>query len=164
LPKGVFCSKINHDFWYEPLFLKQNGAIILRKIFQKTMFPNMKKLTAPALGLLVAGLLFIDPAFAQLIDTGDNPSNIEQSTTFGGSFRSALRTIVNYFLFFLGIVATVMVIYGGFLYITSGGDESGAEKGKKILIYAAIGIIIILISFALVNTLLQAGTNTPPPL
>jgi hypothetical protein len=48
-----------------------------------------------------------------------------------------------------------MVIYGGFLYITSQGEDT--EKAKKVLMYAAIGIVIILISFALVNTLLTAA-------
>ncbi|MCF7917389.1 hypothetical protein K9L27_00050 [Candidatus Gracilibacteria bacterium] len=132
----------------------------------------MKKFIAPALGFLaVTGLFFfgLSPlAFAQtvspsgLIDVGDNPQNITDATSFGGSFRDALRTIINYFLFFLGIVATIMVIYGGFLYVTSAGDDAQTEKGKNILIYAAIGIIIILISFAIVNALISAGIGTNP--
>jgi hypothetical protein len=52
-----------------------------------------------------------------------------------------------------------MVIYGGFLYVGSGGNEESTGKAKKILIYAAIGIIIILVSFALVNTLLGAAAG-----
>ena len=108
-------------------------------------FSQMKKFIAPALALLfVAGIFAFDiTVFAQgaspLIDVTDSPDNITQSTTFGGSFREAIKTIVNYFLFFLGIVATVMVIYGGFMYVTSQGDDSQVEKGKNILIYAAIG-------------------------
>ncbi|MCF7812641.1 pilin [Candidatus Gracilibacteria bacterium] len=131
----------------------------------------MKKFLAPVLGFLaVLGLFAFDASlvFAQpvspggLIDQGDNPQNIAASTTFGGSFRDALRTIINYFLFFLGIVATIMVIYGGFMYVTSQGDDAQAEKGKNILMYAAMGIIIILISFALVNALISAGQGTNP--
>jgi len=125
-----------------------------------------KSFFAPALGLLaVVGVfaLGMSPlALAQMISPADNPPNVEDATVWSGSARQAIRVIVNYFLFFLGLIATVMVIYGGFLYITSGGDDSGAEKGKKILIYAAIGIIVILISYALVNTLLQAGTGNAP--
>jgi len=66
---------------------------------------------------------------------------------------------VNFFLYFLGLIATVFVIYGGFLYITSQGDDGNVEKAKKILTFAAIGILIILISFALINTLLTAGIS-----
>jgi threonine/homoserine/homoserine lactone efflux protein len=132
----------------------------------------MKKFFVPALGLLavigLAGLGFSPETLAQpvsssgLINSSDNPANISAATSFGGSFRDALRTIVNYFLFFLGIIATVMVIYGGFLYVTSAGEESQTEKGKNILIYAAIGIIIILVSFAIVNALISAGAGTEP--
>jgi len=120
----------------------------------------MKKFIAPVLGLVaVIGLLSFDTSFAQMIDPGDRPTNLTGDD--GGSLKTALRTVLNFFLFFLGIVATGMLIYGGFLYITSGGDDSGAEKGKKIIIYAAIGAIIILISFAIVKTLLQANMTSP---
>ncbi len=124
----------------------------------------IKKLTAPLLGLLlVLGLFSFDIALAELINTGDNPENIVLATpAWGGSARTAIKVVVNYFLFFLGLIATIMVIYGGFLYITSGGDDAGAEKGKKILIYSAIGIIIILVSYALVNTIIGAGTGSEP--
>ena len=125
-----------------------------------------KSLFAPVLGLLaVIGIFSLGMSpmvLAQMISPADNPPNIEDATVWSGSARQAIRVVVNYFLFFLGLIATVMVIYGGFLYITSAGDDGGAEKGKKILIYAATGIIIILISYALVNTLLQAGTGNAP--
>ena len=123
----------------------------------------MKKFAAPALGLMLALVLTVDVGFAQMINPLDRPSNLTDATTmFGGSFRTALTTIVNYFLFFLGLLATIMVIYGGFLYITSGGDDAGAEKGKKILMYAAIGLIVVLISYAVVNTILGAGSIVEP--
>jgi hypothetical protein len=123
----------------------------------------MKKFFVIGLGLFAALSLFhFEPAAATLIDISDSPDNISSSTSYGGSLRMALKTIINYFLFFLGIVATIMVIYGGFLYVTSGIDDGNVEKGKNILIYAAIGIIIVLISFALVNTLMSAGQVTPP--
>ncbi|MCF7846540.1 MAG: pilin [Candidatus Gracilibacteria bacterium] len=116
----------------------------------------MKKFLAPVLGLLLAvSLLTIEPAAAQLIDPADSPNNITTATGGEGSARSLARTIINFFLYFLGLVATIMVIYGGFLYITAGGGDT--EKAKKVLLYAAIGIIVVLISFALVNTLLRSA-------
>jgi hypothetical protein len=131
----------------------------------------MKKLLIPALGFLsVFGLFAMDitPVLAQqtpgtgaptspMINDFDNVNNVSDSTSYAGSGRQAVLTIVNYFLFFLGLIATVMVIYGGFLYITAGGEDT--EKAKKVLMYAAIGIIIVLISFALVNTILGSGNT-----
>jgi len=126
----------------------------------------MKKFVAPLLGLLaVVGIFGADIGFAQMINPLDRPQNLTDATTlWDGSFRSAITQLINYILFFLGLVATIMIIYGGFLYVTSGGDDAGAEKGKKILMYAAIGLIVVLISYALVNTLLASGSTVEPEL
>ena len=121
-----------------------------------------KKLLAPALGLFIAGIFAFEPALAQqgvLIDGLDNPSGVAGSTTaWGGSIRTAILTILNFFLFFLGVIATAFVIYGGFIYVTSAGDDGKTDEAKKIITYAAIGIFVVLISFALINTLLGAGS------
>lgn len=113
-----------------------------------------------ALAVLAAMTLGIDPAHAQLISTEDNPENVAGATNSEGSFRTLARTIVNFFLYFLGFVATVMIIYGGVLYVTSAGEDENTGKAKKILTYAIVGIIIILLSFAIVNTVIGgAGTG-----
>ena len=112
------------------------------------------------LALYAFNLLGIDPALAQLIDPTDSPDNITQATGGEGSFRALARTIVNFFLYFLGFIATVMIIYGGVLYVTSAGNDENVQKAKKILMYAITGIIIILLSFAIVNTVIGgAGTG-----
>ncbi|MBI5415021.1 PKD domain-containing protein [Candidatus Peregrinibacteria bacterium] len=82
------------------------------------------------------------------------------------SFRAAALQVVNYFLGFLGLVAVIAVIYGGFLMLLSGGEDENVTKGKKIILYAGLGIIIILLSYAIVNFFIDAGKdqpNTPPP-
>ncbi len=121
----------------------------------------MKKFLAPGIAFLFASALFVEPTMAQslLINTTDNPQGVADATGGNGSFRQMALRFVNFFLYFLGLVATIFVIYGGFLYITSQGDDGNVEKAKKILTFAAIGILIILISFALINTLLSAGTG-----
>ena len=93
------------------------------------------------------------------ISQGDNPSAVSAATQGQGSFRSLALTIVNFFLTFLGLIAVVMIIYGGFLYVTAAGKEESIGTAKKIIMYAAIGIIVILLSFAIVNTVLTAGTG-----
>ncbi|MEK9160157.1 MAG: PKD domain-containing protein [Patescibacteria group bacterium] len=81
----------------------------------------------------------------------------DESLTENKSAREFIQSIVNYALGFLGLISVVIVIYGGLMYVLSRGDEEMASKGKKSIGYAAIGIVIILGSYALVNTLLQAG-------
>ncbi|MDO8668895.1 MAG: Ig-like domain-containing protein [Candidatus Buchananbacteria bacterium] len=61
--------------------------------------------------------------------------------------RVAIVRIIQLILGFLGIFAVIMVLYGGFVWMTSGGDPAKIEKAKKILINTVIGIIIILSSY-----------------
>ncbi|MDP3976090.1 MAG: hypothetical protein Q8P95_04190 [bacterium] len=112
-----------------------------------------------ALGLFVLPHLPVD-ALAQGsfgVDRNIIPDEISRATGGETSFINLVRTIINYFLGFLGILAIAIVIYGGFMYVTAGVNESGAETGKKVLMYAAIGIVVILLSFVLVNLLLNAA-------
>jgi len=113
------------------------------------------------LGLMTAAIMIVPSALASgFISPSDNPSLISGATGGTGDFRSLAMTIVNYFLGFLGFLSVLMVIYGGVLYITAAGEEDKAKKGKTIIMYAAIGIIIVLLSFAIINTILGAATST----
>ena len=112
------------------------------------------------LALIAFQYFGIDIADAQLISSEDSPSNITDATGGEGSFRTLARTIVNFFLYFLGFISTLMIIYGGVLYVTSAGNDENVQKAKKILLYAIVGIIVILLSFAIVNTVIGgAGTG-----
>jgi len=95
------------------------------------------------------------------ISQGDNPQAVSTATGGQGSFRQLALTIVNFFLTFLGLIAVVMIIYGGFLYVSAAGNQEKIESAKKIIMYAVIGIIVILLSFAIVNTVLTAGSGGP---
>jgi uncharacterized membrane protein len=59
--------------------------------------------------------------------------------------------IINYALFFIGVIAFVFVIYGGILYITSGGDADKTTKARNTLMYAVLGIIIVAIAALIVR-------------
>lgn len=121
-------------------------------------FLTMIGLTALALILMNLGANLV---FAQgAIDiTTDQPGIIAQLSGGQTGLRGIVLTIINFFLGFLGLLAVIMVIYGGFLYVSSAGNEENVNKAKKILLYAVLGIVIIIVSFALVNTLLGAATT-----
>lgn len=123
---------------------------------------NSKKAIATALVTIIGTALFgVTAVSAQgFISPTDNPSAVASATGGEGSARALVLTIVNFFLGFLGLIAVLMVIYGGVLVMTAAGDADKAGTGKKILLYAVIGIVIILLSFAFVNTILTAGSGT----
>src|SRR5438876_7743675 len=69
------------------------------------------------------------------------------------SLSSIFKTIINWALGIAFALAVIYLIYGGFLYITSAGNEESATKGKNAVIYALIGIIIIILSYVIVNVI-----------
>lgn len=59
--------------------------------------------------------------------------------------------IIRSFLGVLGIVALVLIIYGGFLWMTAAGNEEKVKKGKAVLTWAVIGLIVIFGSYAITD-------------
>jgi len=65
--------------------------------------------------------------------------------------REGVMTIVNVLLGFLGIIAILIVLYGGFLWMTAAGNEDKVDQAKKIITAGIIGLIIIFVSFAIAS-------------
>jgi hypothetical protein len=59
--------------------------------------------------------------------------------------------IQNWLLLLAAVVAVAAVIYSGFMYITSAGDSDQAEKAKKNLTWAIIGVVLVAFSAVLVT-------------
>ncbi len=59
--------------------------------------------------------------------------------------------IINAITGVVGIIAVLMIVIGGINYSTSSGDPSKAKKAKDTILYSAIGLVIALLAFALVN-------------
>ena len=82
----------------------------------------------------------------------------------GGDIRVTVANIIRVAMGLLGIVAVVIVLIGGFYWMTAGGDESRVETGKKWIFSGIIGLAIILSAYALtsfvINNLLAATGGT----
>jgi len=95
---------------------------------------------------LVFFALTVMPALAQL-ETGI------QYGTFTGlgtkDLREGVMAIVRVLLGFLGIIAIVIILYGGFVWLTSAGNEEKVGQAKKIITAGIIGLIIIFVSYAI---------------
>ncbi|MFH1142499.1 MAG: pilin [Candidatus Uhrbacteria bacterium] len=58
-----------------------------------------------------------------------------------------------------GSAALLMFVYGGFLWLTSGGEKDRVDKGKKTLVWAIIGIVVIFAAYVIVDNLILAITS-----
>jgi len=76
------------------------------------------------------------------------------------SIPEIIGAIIGTFLSFLGIIFLCLIIYGGFIWMTSRGNEIKVLKAKKIITQAVVGLIIILsaysITYFVFNAILQA--------
>lgn len=66
-----------------------------------------------------------------------------------------IGNIINVVLGFLGIVLLFYLLYGGFLWMTSGGDSKGVDSAKAMIRNAIIGLVIIVSSYAISNFVLS---------
>lgn len=70
--------------------------------------------------------------------------------------RQLIGLIINIFLSIIGTGALIMFIYGGLVWLTSAGNSTKIDMGRKILIWASIGVAFVLSSYFLVNEVFKA--------
>ncbi len=75
------------------------------------------------------------------------------------SADGALTNITNTLLKAIGLIAVVMLVFGGFKYIISGGDSAKVTSAKNTIIYAIIGLIIVILAYAIVNFVVGTVTT-----
>lgn len=122
------------------------------------------KLKVAALALLVgANLALFSPEIAHAQTTEFNNVCTDWQRQHGGcdiGLRALVLKMINWALLFVGLIATAILIYGGFLYVTSAGNDENVGKAKKLILYAAIGIVVIILSAVIVNSVLGIATTT----
>ncbi|OIO08480.1 hypothetical protein AUJ35_00135 [Candidatus Falkowbacteria bacterium CG1_02_41_21] len=98
---------------------------------------------------VLAALNSNDPAAATSVSL-TNPLEVAGVTTP----QQLIGKIISAVLGIIGSVALLMFIFGGLVWMTAGGNEKKVSQGRDILMWAAIGLIIIFISYAAVRFLL----------
>lgn len=80
-----------------------------------------------------------------------------------GVDNSAIKTIAakitNTFSIIVGAASVIMIIYGGFRYITSGGESGRVGAAKNSLLYAIVGLVIVAIAQLIVHFVLNQASN-----
>lgn len=67
------------------------------------------------------------------------------------SVSDLILKFINFALPFLALGAFVGFVYAGFLYVTAYGNDEQVTKAKKIMIYVAIGLVVVIISYSVVR-------------
>jgi hypothetical protein len=86
-------------------------------------------------------------------------SNCSDLTADTCDFNCVLTKVINIFSVIVGVIAVIMIVIGGFRYITSGGASDKVKGAKDTLIYAIIGLIIVALAQVIVRFVLSKSTT-----
>lgn len=67
------------------------------------------------------------------------------------SLNGIFGTVANTLIFLVGAVSVIMIIVGGLRYATSNGDAKQTEAAKNTILYAVVGVVVAIASYAVVN-------------
>jgi hypothetical protein len=121
-------------------------------------FNSVKKSAKWAALFLVCSFLIAKPSYAQFSGTRD---------IFGLEFlreiinlnsndpRVIAANVINILLGFLGLLAVLIILLGGFKWMTAGGNDDRVSEAKRSLGQGLIGLLIIMASFSLANFILD---------
>lgn len=101
-------------------------------------------------------LFLLLPLTAQAI-TFEDPS-----TTLGlgtADLKETVLNIITLVLGLLGIIAVIMILWGGFQWMTAGGNTEKVDSAKKILSAAIFGLVIVILAWAIVNFVIRTASN-----
>ena len=110
-----------------------------------------------AIAAAAACSLGVTAVFAQAAPPSPFYPSVQPTTLPTESdFGRLLTMVINYFLGLVGLIAVLMLVIGGIRYITSAGNEQTIEKAKHTILYAIIGIVIVVLSYAIVWTITKS--------
>ena len=69
--------------------------------------------------------------------------------------ESLVKKFVNIFLFAVGALSVIMLIWGGIRYTTSAGDSNKVTAAKNTVLYAIVGLVIAILAYAIVNMVID---------
>ena len=126
----------------------------------KKIFKNLVTFATVLLVIMPVMTLAL-PTLAGTLDPWANQEANFQATTGLGERdpRDIIAAIINVLLGFLGIIAVVLILFGGFKWMTAAGNEDKVAEAKKLMAAGVIGLIIILAAFALATFILNNLMN-----
>lgn len=117
------------------------------------MVSSLKKTTqalaASSLGWLATASVAYAELFGDVPPIGADPDDP----------RGAVIGIIEKVLSFMALIAVVIIVIAGIRLVVSQGDETAVDKGKKTILFAVIGLIVILLASAIVGFVADIATT-----
>ena len=118
------------------------------------MKTTLTKIYAPVLASLIGVLNISSVSAAGDVCSSSASSEVKEAAgCSGGSddLPDVIVSILNVIIGVAGFISVIWIIIGGVNYMTSSGDPNKTKKARDTILYACIGLIICVLSFAIVN-------------
>lgn len=90
-------------------------------------------------------------------------ASVDFPTTFAGlssqDIKVTIGNIVQIVLGFLGILTVLIILLGGFKWMTSGGNEEKIDEAKKLISAGVVGLVIVLAAYAIAGFIVNNLAN-----
>jgi ABC-type transport system involved in Fe-S cluster assembly fused permease/ATPase subunit len=125
----------------------------LKQILKSLTWKNVSQLLV-AVGIAIMPMVAVVPQMGQAQLINEVVDDCPEETGIRceeSSLADIFVLVINWALGIAFIIAVIMLIYGGFRYILSAGNEEGAKTGRTAIFNALIGIVIIVLSYIVVQ-------------
>jgi len=121
----------------------------------------MKKLLSIIVASVVALMIGMVPVYAEediceKLDPSIPNYSVMCEGGDEGTLLETVKNVLNTVYLWIGIIAVVVIIIGGYKYTMSQGDAAKVKSAKDTIMYAVIGLIVALAAFAITNFILGA--------
>jgi len=77
----------------------------------------------------------------------------------GTTVQNNVNFVITLFSWIVGIASVFMIIFGGFRFVTSGGDSGKVSSSRNTVLYAVIGLIVVAVAQIIVHFVLTKASQ-----
>jgi len=89
--------------------------------------------------------------------------SIDFPTNFAGfssqNVKVTIQNVIRIILGFLGIITVIIILYGGFIWMSSFGEEDKIDHAKKMISAGVVGLVVVLTAYAISNFVIASVTT-----
>ena len=139
--------------------------ISFNKGYNKNMIQRILQLVFIAVVALGVGALIFSAPVEALGEGGaiggvNSARGDGVPTNFAEGDGSLIRRIINLMLYAIGVISVIMLIFGGFKYVISGGQKESVTAAKNTILYAVVGLLVAIFAYAIVRFVIGAAIGT----
>jgi hypothetical protein len=131
----------------------------IKRIILSSALLSLLVLPVAALGTVSAQSLNCTGSIADCLDDGAESTDQGTGEEAATQVDRIIKRVVDIFSVVVGVVAVIMIIIGGLKYITSGGDSGNISSAKNTILYAIIGLIVVVLAQVVVRFVLQRAAE-----